>query len=67
VTFCDHGTVEQNFSIKNYRVSVGAGFRLAIPALGPLPLAIDFGVPLNKGPYDKNQLVNISVGVFGSQ
>jgi len=67
VTFCDHGTVERDFSIRNYRVSVGAGFRLAIPALGPLPLAIDFGVPLNKGPHDKNQLVNISVGVFGSQ
>lgn len=67
VTFCDHGTVERDISIKNYRVSVGAGLRLAIPALGPLPLAIDFGVPVVRGPDDKRQLVNISVGVFGSQ
>ncbi len=67
VTFCDHGTVEKDFKISNYRVSVGAGFRVAIPALGPLPLAIDFAVPLNKGPYDHKQLVNVSVGVFGSQ
>ncbi|MCE9563176.1 MAG: outer membrane protein assembly factor BamA [Planctomycetes bacterium] len=67
VTFCDHGTVEKNFSITNYRVAVGAGLRLNIPALGPLPLALDFAVPLNKGPYDHGQLINISVGVFGSQ
>jgi outer membrane protein assembly complex protein YaeT len=65
VTFCDHGTVERDIGIKNYRVAVGAGFRLNIPALGPLPLAIDFGVPLTKGPYDHKQLINISVGVFG--
>jgi hypothetical protein len=30
-------------------------------------LAIDLAVPLNKGPYDHTQLVNISVGLFGSQ
>jgi len=67
VSFVDHGTVEKNVSITNYRVAVGCGLRLNIPALGPLPLAIDFAVPLNKGPYDHKQLVNISVGVFGSQ
>jgi len=66
VTFCDHGTVEKNFAIRDYRVSVGAGFRLAIPALGPLPLAIDFGFPLSKGPNDKGQTVNVSVGLFGN-
>ncbi len=67
VTFVDHGTVEQNVSIKNYRVAIGAGFRVAMPALGPLPLAIDFAVPLNQAPGDRRQLVNFSVGVFGSQ
>jgi len=46
-------------------IPVGAGLRLNIPALGPLPLAMDMGVPLNKGPGDHGQLVNISVGVFG--
>jgi outer membrane protein assembly factor BamA len=67
VAFVDHGTVEQRFEIKDYRVSVGAGLRIAIPALGPLPLALDFAVPLNRGPYDHKQLFNFSVGVFGSQ
>jgi outer membrane protein assembly complex protein YaeT len=65
VVFCDHGTVERRVEIKDYRVTVGAGFRLNIPALGPLPLAVDLGFPLNKGPYDKGQTVNISMGVFG--
>lgn len=65
--FVDHGTVEQSVSIRNYRVAIGTGFRVAIPALGPLPLAIDFAVPLNQSKFDKRQLVNFSVGVFGSQ
>ena len=67
VAFLDHGTVESKFEIKDYRVSVGAGLRIAIPALGPLPLALDFAVPLNRGMGDHKQLFNFSVGVFGSQ
>jgi len=67
VAFCDHGTVERSFEIKNYRVSVGAGLRIAIPALGPMPLALDFGVPIVKGPYDHRQIFQFSMGVFGSQ
>ena len=67
VAFLDHGTVESKFEIKDYRVSVGAGLRIAIPALGPLPLALDFAVPLNRGMGDHRQLFNFSVGVFGSQ
>ena len=67
VAFLDHGTVESKFEIKDYRVSVGTGLRIAIPALGPLPLALDFAVPLNRGMGDHKQLFNFSVGVFGSQ
>ncbi|WP_439629217.1 hypothetical protein [Gemmata sp.] len=36
-----------------------------IPTLGPLVLAIDLDVPLNKSPHDHRQIVNIAVGVFG--
>jgi outer membrane protein assembly complex protein YaeT len=67
VVFCDHGTVEQSLGIKNYRVAIGAGIRLSVPALGPLPLALDIAVPLNRGPGDHTQLINFSVGMFGSQ
>ncbi len=65
--FVDHGTVEKDFEIHNYRVAVGTGFRLSIPILGPLPLAVDFAVPLAQGPGDHKQLVNVSVGVFGGR
>jgi outer membrane protein assembly complex protein YaeT len=65
VAFVDHGTVEKDFTIKDYRVSVGTGLRIAVPALGPLPLAIDFAFPLNKGPGDIRQVFNFSVGLFG--
>ncbi len=63
--FVDHGTVEQSFEIRNYRVSVGTGLRLSIPALGPLPLALDFAFPIVKGPNDKGQTFSLSVGLFG--
>ena len=67
VAFLDHGTVERRFEIKDYRVSVGMGLRISVPALGPLPLALDFAVPLNRAYGDHRQLFNFSVGVFGSQ
>ena len=63
--FVDHGTVERNVSIRDYRVSVGTGLRLNIPALGPLPLALDFAVPIVQGPGDHKQLFSLSVGLFG--
>ncbi|MBA4062381.1 MAG: outer membrane protein assembly factor BamA [Isosphaera sp.] len=65
VVFADHGTVERRVSIRDYRVAVGFGFRANIAALGPLPLAIDFGFPLNKGPFDRGQTINFSAGLFG--
>ncbi|HEY1186197.1 MAG TPA: outer membrane protein assembly factor BamA [Gemmata sp.] len=67
VAFVDHGTVERNFEIKDYRVSVGTGIRMSVPALGPLPLAFDIAFPVVKGPYDHRQVFNFSVGLFGSQ
>ncbi|MFO0803653.1 MAG: outer membrane protein assembly factor BamA [Gemmataceae bacterium] len=65
VTFLDHGTVEQNVAIKDYRVSAGFGFRIAVPALGPLPIALDFAFPLNKTATDDKQLFSFYVGLFG--
>jgi outer membrane protein assembly factor BamA len=64
VTFVDSGTVEPNVSLRDYRVAVGAGVRVMIPQLGPVPLALDFGVPLVQGPGDHRQLVSFWVGMF---
>jgi hypothetical protein len=65
VIFCDHGTVEQDGSIQNFRVAVGSGIRVSIPALGPLPLALDFPIPVNPPPLDMKKLIDFSMGLFG--
>lgn len=65
VTFLDHGTVESDVSIRDYRASVGVGLRIAVPALGPLPLAFDFGFPLNRALGDNTQVFSFSVGMLG--
>jgi outer membrane protein insertion porin family len=63
--FVDHGTVNSDVSLKDYRVSAGIGIRLMTP-LSPAPLAFDFGFPIVKGPGDVRQLFNFSMGgVFG--
>jgi outer membrane protein insertion porin family len=67
VAFVDHGTVERNVSIRDYRVSVGAGLRVVVPAMGPLPIALDFAVPINRSPFDTKQLFSFYVGWFGGQ
>lgn len=67
VTFLDHGTVEQNVSIRDYRVSAGFGFRVAVPALGPVPIAFDFAFPLNRRDSDTTQVFAFYVGLFGGQ
>lgn len=67
VTFVDHGTVERDVSIRDYRVSVGAGLRIVVPAMGPLPIALDFAFPVNKGPFDNKQVFSFYVGWFGGQ
>jgi outer membrane protein insertion porin family len=60
VLFLDSGTVEERVALDDYRVSIGAGVRLYIPQLGPVPIAVDFGFPLIKGPGDEKQLVSFS-------
>jgi outer membrane protein assembly factor BamA len=65
VTFLDHGTVERSVEIRNYRVSAGFGFRLNVPAMGPLPIALDFAFPITQMPGDVRQLFSFYVGMFG--
>ena len=65
VTFIDSGTVERSVSIKDYRVTAGVGLRISVPQLlGPVPLAIDFGYPINKAPWDSKQVFSFWLGFF---
>jgi outer membrane protein insertion porin family len=43
------------------RLSVGPGLRVRIPALGPNPLAFDFGIVLIDQPGDERQLFSFSL------
>ncbi len=64
VAFVDYGTIEQDFTIKakNIRVAPGLGLRVAIPALGPAPLAFDFAYPVQKADGDQTQVFSFFMG-----
>jgi outer membrane protein assembly complex protein YaeT len=64
VAFLDTGTVERTVEIRDYRVSAGVGLRLVVPMLGPVPIALDFGFPIVKGPQDREQIFSFWVGLF---
>jgi len=63
--FVDAGTVERNMSIdwSNVRVSPGFELRLNVPALGPVPLALGFAVPVQRAPTDRIRNFHFFVGV----
>lgn len=64
VAFCDFGTVEQNnITLSDLRVSVGAGLRINLPMLSPAPIALDFGFPLVKQSTDLTQVFSFTVAV----
>ena len=62
VVFCDFGTVEEGVTIEDFRVAPGFGLRLAIPALGPAPIALDFAFAVNEADTDDTQVFTFNVG-----
>lgn len=65
VAFVDFGTVENSikFDWENFRIAPGLGLRVAVPALGPAPLAFDFAVPVNSANTDDERIFQFSMGV----
>ena len=63
VFFVDSGTVTEDVSLDQYRVSVGIGLRLYIPQFGPAPLAFDFAVPVLKEETDETQVFSFSAEI----
>lgn len=59
--FLDTGTVNDEFSFDNYRVSIGTGLRLYVPQLSPAPLAFDFGFPILKEDTDDERLFTFDI------
>ena len=53
----DLRTVERDIEMEadNFRVSLGAGLRINVPAMGPAPIALDFSTPIHHAPGDNIQ------------
>lgn len=65
VVFVDSGTVAESVhadDFRRFRAAAGFGFRLKIPFLGQVPLALDFGFPFFKQREDDRQTVSFSLG-----
>ncbi len=65
VAFVDYGTVEKDIELnsKNFRVAPGFGARIAVPALGPAPLAFDFAFPVSYADTDTRQVFSFTMGL----
>ena len=65
VAFCDLGTVEEEIAMysNSFRVSPGIGLRVAVPMLGPAPLALDLAFPINYADTDQIQNFSFFLGM----
>jgi outer membrane protein insertion porin family len=63
VGFTDFGTINDQVSLSNFRLSVGGGLRITVPAMGPVPIALDLAVPLMKDATDIQQVFAFYIGV----
>jgi outer membrane protein insertion porin family len=61
VVFVDSGTVLFDPGFEDYRVSAGFGLRVRVPALSPVPIALDFGFPLKKEDTDRTRTFTFSI------
>jgi outer membrane protein insertion porin family len=63
VVFSDFGTVEEDVSFDDFRVTAGFGLRVTVPAMGPVPLAFDFAFPITSQDFDDEQVFSFYVGM----
>ncbi len=61
--FVDTGTVVPDYTDinKKIRSSVGFGFRIQVPGMGPVPFSLDFGFPLSQEEEDDLQVVSFDI------
>lgn len=62
VVFLDTGTVEEQFEVTTWRAAAGAGIRWIVPLFGPVPMSLDFAVPINADDEDDEQIVSFTFG-----
>lgn len=62
VLFTDMGTVESDFELSDWRVSVGAGVKLQVDYFGPVPLEFDIAAPVIRDGDDDEQIFSFFIG-----
>ena len=62
VAFTDMGTVEEDFGLSAWRVSVGFGARVIVKWFGPIPMAFDLSFPVVRDDDDDEQYFQFSFG-----
>lgn len=63
VFFTDMGTVERDFGISTWRMSIGGGIRLTLPIFGTIPMEFDLAAPISKGGDDDTQIFSFFIGL----
>jgi outer membrane protein insertion porin family len=64
VAFTDFGSVDSTVTFDHYRQTVGAGIRLSVPMMGPMPIAIDFATPVVRQQGDIIQVISFTMGLL---
>lgn len=63
VVFTDQGTISDSVDLSEWRVTVGAGVRLAIPFLSQAPFAVDFAIPILEEAGDEAELISFTLDI----
>lgn len=62
VLFTDVGTVEEDFGLSQLRMSVGFGVRMTVQMFGPVPIELDFAIPVLADDDDDERVFNFFIG-----
>ena len=63
VVFIDGGTVSDGWGLDTLRASIGTGLRWIVPLMGPVPVSLDFAVPITKDGDDDTQIFSFFLGM----
>jgi outer membrane protein insertion porin family len=63
VLFSDMGTVEEDFGLSSWRVSVGFGVRLTLQIFGTVPMEFDFALPVVDEEEDDTRAFSFFIGL----
>jgi outer membrane protein insertion porin family len=63
VVFTDQGTLANDITLDNWRVSVGFGIRLQVAALSQAPFAIDFAIPIVSEATDEERAISFAIDI----